>query len=195
MATLMETGIPGVGNGILMPKLRNRWRVLFQNLGRDGAGNAADLSLQAISVNRPNLSFEEHEIRRYNSVAYVAGKHSWEDLSLTVEDDITGRASQIIASQLEMQQRLIGATGPWLNTTATASGYKFGTKIQMLDGNEGIVEEWLLEGCWIKSSNYNELEYSSSDIVTISMNIRFDHARQNLSGQYLNGGSAIGGTL
>lgn len=193
MANLSEMGIPGVGNGLLMPKLKNRWRVLFQGVGRDGDGNAADMSLQAVTVNRPNLSFEEHELRRYNSVAYVAGKHSWEDLSLTVEDDISGRASQVIQSQLETQQKLIGASGPWLNTTPTASGYKFGTKIQMMDGNEEVVEEWLLEGCFIKAANYNDLDYMDSGQLTISLTIRFDHARQVLSG--VDYGSALGGNL
>lgn len=193
MATLAEMGIPGVGSGILMPKLKNRWRVLFQGIGRDGAGNGADLSLQATQVNRPNISFEEHEIRRYNSVAFVAGKHSWDELSLTVEDDITGRASQVVQSQLETQQKLIGATGPWLNTTPTASGYKFGTKIHMLDGNEGIVEEWLLEGCFIKVANYNDLDYTDSSQLTIALTIRFDHARQVLGGAGY--GSALGGNL
>lgn len=193
MATMNEMGIPNVGNGVLMPKLKNRWRVIFQGLGGANAGDAQWLSMQAVNVNRPSLSFEDHEIRRYNSVAYVAGKHSWEDLSLTVEDDITGNATQVIQNQLEMQQRLIGATGPWLNTTPTASGYKFGTKIHMLDGNEGVVEEWLLEGCFIKAANYNELDYGDSSQLTISLTIRFDHARQIIGGAGY--GTAQGGNL
>ena len=32
MSTVSQMGIPGVGNGIFMPKLKNRWRVTFVNL-------------------------------------------------------------------------------------------------------------------------------------------------------------------
>lgn len=193
MGTLAQMGIPGAGNGILAPKLKNRWRVFFQNIGAGGTGSSADLTLQATTVSRPQLSFEEVALHRYNSVAYVGGKHSWDPMNLTVEDDITGRASQIVANQLEAQQKLIGATGPWLNATPTASGYKFGTKIHLLDGNEGVVEEWLVEGCWISSVEYGDLDYSASDAQTINLTIRFDHARQTLSGAGY--GTALGGNL
>jgi hypothetical protein len=30
MATLSQVGIPGVGFGILMPKLKNKWRYFFR---------------------------------------------------------------------------------------------------------------------------------------------------------------------
>ena len=192
MATLSQVGIPGVGFGILMPKLKNKWRVMFQGIG-DGSGLSSDLSMQAVTVTRPNLTFEQVKLDRYNSTAYVAGKHEWEPCNIVVQDDITGLASSIIQSQLEMQQELIGASGPFLATAATASAYKFGMKLDQLDGNETVVEEWLLEGCWIAGSDYGELDYGASEVVTISLQIRFDHARQVIVQNGL--GTAIGGTL
>jgi len=193
MATLSQVGIPGVGFGILMPKLKNRWRVTFQGIGANTGGNSSDLSMQAITVTRPNLSFEQIKLDRYNSTAYVAGKHEWEPCNLVVQDDITGLATAIIQSQLEAQQLLIGADGPWLATAATASAYKFGVKLDLLDGNELIVEQWLLEGCWIANSDFGELDYAASEAVTISLQVRFDHARQIIVQAGL--GTAIGGTL
>lgn len=193
MATLSQVGIPGVGNGILMPKLKNRWRVTFQGIGASAGGNSADMSMQAITITRPNLTFEQIKLDRYNSTAYVAGKHEWEPCNLVLQDDITGKASAVVQNQLEAQQKLIGADGPWLATAATASAYKFGTKLDLLDGNETVVEQWLLEGCFIAGSDFGELDYGASEAVTISLQIRFDHARQVLSGAGF--GTAIGGTL
>lgn len=193
MATLSQVGIPGVGNGILMPKLKNRWRVTFQGIGAGAGGNSADLSMQAITVTRPNLTFEQIKLDRYNSTAYIAGKHEWEPCNLVVQDDITGKASGIIRNQLEAQQKLIGADGAWLATAATASAYKFGMKLDLLDGNEQVVEQWLLEGCFIAGSDFGDLDYGASEAVTITMQIRFDHARQVL--EQLGLGTAIGGTL
>ncbi len=193
MATLSQVGIPGVGNGILMPKLKNRWRVTFQNIGAGQNGSSNDLSMQAITVTRPNLSFEEVKLDRYNSSAYIAGKHTWEPLSLTVQDDINGKASRIIQNQLEAQQKLIGADGPWLNAASTASAYKFGIKLDMLDGNELVTERWLLEGCYIASNDWGDLDYAASEAVAITLSIRFDHARQEL--EQLGLGSALGGNI
>jgi len=196
MATLSQVGIYGVGNGILHPKHKNRWNVIFSGLGGatgSTAGVATNLSLQLITVTRPSLEFEEVQLDRYNSRAYVAGKHSFQPMQLTLEDDVTNLASNAIQAQLELQQRLIGATGPWLNTEATASSYKFGTTLNMLDGNETVLESWLCEGCFIQNVEYGDLDYAEGGKVTISLTIRFDQARQVLTPDI--GGSAIGGLL
>lgn len=196
MATLSQMGIPGAGFGILHPKQKHRWQVTFVGLARLlPTASSRELTRQATTITRPNLSFEEVPIHRYNSVAYVAGKHSWDPVSLTLEDDITGLASAAVQGQLETQQRLIGGDlpGDWLNAGATGSDYKFGTILQQLDGNEGVVEEWRLEGCFILSADYGDLDYSASDAATINLSIRYDHARQILLGDGY--GTALNGNL
>lgn len=196
MATLSQMGIPGAGFGILHPKQKHRWQITFVGLARlVPSASSRELTRQATNLTLPNLSFEEVPIHRYNSVAYVAGKHSWDPMSLTVEDDITGLASAAVQGQLETQQRLIGGDlpGAWLNSGATGSDYKFGTIIQQLDGNEGIVDTWRLEGCFILSADYGDRDYSASDAATISLSIRFDHARHELSGAGY--GTALNGNL
>jgi len=180
MATLSQVGIPLSGNGILHPKHRNRFQIQFVNLLGDGN----NITRQVVQCNRPTVSFEEVTLHRYNSIAFVAGKHSWEEFQVTLEDDLTGLASSAIQSQLERQQRLIGsdhASGQWLNTAATASAYKFSAVLEMLDGNEGSAEKWIMEGCWIKSASYGDLDYSSADQIQIQLNIRYDHAWQTLN--------------
>ena len=196
MATLSQAGIAGVGNGILHPKHKNRWRVLFTGLGGNlgaSAGVPNDLSMQVITVTRPSLNFEEVQLDRYNSRAYVGGKHTFDPCQMTVEDDVTNKASNAIQTQLERQQRLIGATGPWLNTEATAFGYKFGMVLEMLDGNETVVEGWKYEGCFLQTVDWTDLDYSTGEKVTINMTVRFDHVRQLLIPAVT--GSALGGLL
>lgn len=196
MSTLSQIGIPGGGFGVLHPKQKHKWQVTFVSLARLVPGvSSREITRQAVSLTLPNLSFEEVQMHRYNSVAYVAGKHSWEAISLTVEDDITGLAAAAINGQVETQQRLIGGDlpGQWLNSAATGSDYKFGTIIQGLDGNEGITETWRLEGCWIVSRDAGDRDYSDSNAATIQLSIRFDHARHEVSGQGY--GTALNGNL
>ena len=194
MATVSQMGIPGIGNGMLMPKRKNLWRVTFTNIGQ-GQGNSADVSLQAITCSRPNLSFEEIPIHRYNSVAYVLGKHTWEPINLVLEDDITNRATKVISSQIDSQQKLIGADGAFLASASSASIYKFGVKLEQLDGGDGtiILETWILEGGMIQSVDYGEGDYQASESHTINLTIRDDHARQELEPNSL--GTAIGGVV
>jgi hypothetical protein len=180
VSTLSQSGIPGSGNGILHPKIRNRFQIVFVGLAQAGT----NLSAQVVTANRPQLEFEEIQLHRYNSVAWVAGKHTWSDFQVTVEDDLTGLASSVVQTQLERQQRLIGsdnANGNWLNAAATASAYKFAARLEMLDGNETVTESWQMEGCWIKSVEYGDLDYGASEALTISLTIRYDHAWQILN--------------
>lgn len=196
MATLSQVGIAGVGNGILHPKHKNRWRVIFSGLGGALGANASvpnDLSLQVITATRPSISYEEVQLDRYNSRVFVAGKHNFEPCTLTVEDDVTNRATNAIQTQLESQQRLIGATGPWLNTEATAFGYKFGMTLEQLDGNETVVEAWKYEGCFLSAVDYGDYDYTTGEKMTINLTVRYDHARQVLTAGVT--GSAIGGLI
>lgn len=196
MATLANFGIPGAGAGILHPRLKNKFRITFLNMGKLVPGtNSRNLTMQVTNITLPNLTFEEIVLHRYNSTAYVAGKHTWEALSVTVEDDITGLASKSVTAQLETQQRLIGSDldGRWLNTAATGSDYKFGVKIDQLDGDEGVVQQWVLEGAYISGADFGDRDYSSSEAATITLQIRFDHARHIESGAGY--GTALGGNV
>ena len=196
MATLSQVGIAGVGNGVLQPKQKNKWRAMFIGLGgTSGAtgGGSTDLSMQVITFTRPSISYEEVQLDRYNSRVYIAGKYTFEPCTMTIEDDITNNASTAIQSQMELQQRLIGATGPWLNTDATASAYKFACQLDMMDGNETIVESWKYEGCFIQAVDYTDLDYATGEKVTINLTMRFDQTRQLLVPSVT--GSALGGFI
>lgn len=191
MSTINDIGIPGVGSGILHPKQKNRWRVTFANMG--GGADSQPVSMQAITVARPKLTFEKVPLHRYNSVAYIAGKHSWEPMSLTLQDDVTGSATTVIQAQLQKQQWLIGAEGQWLAAAGEGSLYKFVTYLDMLDGNDQVVEKWTIEGCWIENADWTDLDYSVAEPVTINLSFSYDHARQNIGGYNQGPGVATGG--
>lgn len=191
MATINDFGIPGVGTGILQPKLKHKWKVTFANIG--GGADSQPLSMQAVTITRPVLSFEEVQLDRYNSRAWVAGKHTFEPMTLTFEDDVSSSASQVLQDQLQNQQFIIGAEGPFLAAAGEGSLYKFVTYLDLLDGNEQIIEEWVVEGCWLQNIDYTDLDYAASDAVQITCTVRYDHARQSLGGYDQGEGVATGG--
>jgi len=191
MATINDIVIPGVGSGILQPKLKNKWRVTFANLG--GGADSQPISMQALTITRPTLSFEEVQLDRYNSRAWIAGKHTFEPVTLTLEDDITGTASQVVQEQLQKQQWLIGAEGQFLASAGEGASYKFVTYLDLLDGNDQVVEKWTLEGCWFQNVDYTDLDFAASEAVQITTTIRYDHARQDIGGYSRGEGIATGG--
>jgi hypothetical protein len=194
MANINDFGIPGVGTGILQPKLKNRWRATFAGMGSAGPNSDAQpLSMQVVTFDRPTVNFDEVTLNRYNSKAWIAAKHSWEPCKFVVEDDITSTASAVITNQLQSQQLLVGTGGPWLATAAEGSLYKFATYLDMLDGNETVLETWTFEGCWLQNVAYDNMDYSASEATKISISMRFDTAFQVI-GTYTGGpGSALGG--
>lgn len=196
MATINDFGIPipGGSTGILQPKLTNKWRVLFNNIG--GVPDSRPLSVQAIEVARPTLSWDEVEQHRYNSRAWVAGKYNWNECAMVIEDDVASTASKVIQAQAQRQQFLIGVEGPFLAAAIDGHSYKFSVEIDMLDGNQGPLESWFLEGCWFKEINYNGLVYADTNTtLKINLSIRYDHAYQRFfstTGSSSLGGPAVG---
>lgn len=201
MATINDIGIRGVNSGgILHPKLKHKWRITFANIGAGGQSDGSvGLSMQAVNVTRPVLSFDEVQLDRYNSRAWVAGKHNFEPMTLSFEDDVTGTASRVVQDQIQSQQHLIGAGGPFLadslSSAPEGSLYKFVTYLDMLDGaTDDVIEKWTVEGCWIQNVSYGDLDYATSEQVLVELTLRYDHARQDALNGYNSGeGVATGG--
>ena len=191
MSTINDIGIPGVGNGILHPRQKNRWRITFANLG--GGVDSQPLSMQAVTVTRPVISFEEVQLDRYVSRAWIAGKYTFEPMTLSFEDDVSGTAAAVIQEQLQKQQWLTGAEGQWMAASGEGSLYKFVTYLDLLDGNDQVTEKWTVEGCWLQQVDYTDLDAASSDAVLITTTLRYDHARQNIGGYAQGEGVATGG--
>lgn len=173
-STLDKFGVPidGGRQGMLQqPKIKYRFRARFLNFGTIG-NQAAPLTLNLESVQLPSKSHEVVTVHAYNSIAYYAGKSSFEAIEMVVRDDVTNTVSRNIGAQEQRQM-------DHYNQTAyrSATDYKFTLLIEVMDGgNDAVLEGWTLEGCWIVSTNYGDLNYSSNESKTITMSIRFDNA-------------------
>lgn len=173
MADLTQFGVPTTGtNAMVMPKLQYRFRVNLYNFGRNN-GSTVEMTQNVVSVTRPSMTHDEVTLDAYNSRAYLAGKHSWEPITLTLRDDINGTVTKHVASQLQKQ------LNQGLQSAPTAGrDYKFGIVIEQLDGSQPglVIESWSLNGCFIQNVNYGENNYATSDVMQITLQIRYDAA-------------------
>lgn len=183
ITTLQNISVPTEGAGsnssLLMPKMQYRFRVLFDNFGAGGGPDGVrEVSRQVIDVTRPNLSFEQITIDAYNSRSYLAGKHTWEPITLNLREDANNNIQKVVGQQLQKQFDFFE------QSSAVAGGtYKFQTRIEILDGGNGangpnVIDRFHLVGCYIESANYNTLAYATSDAVTVALTIRYDNAIQ-----------------
>jgi hypothetical protein len=176
--------------GLLMPKLKYRFRVTFLGLGVTQP--TTELTKQVISFTRPNVTFDNIDLPIYNSTIRLAGKHSWADITCEVRDDAGGNVSRLVGEQLQKQL-------DFLEQSSAASGidYKFTTVFEVLDGGNGAntpiaLETWNILGCYLQGVNYNDANYGSgTEPMTVSMAIRYDNAVQTLTGADVGVGASI----
>jgi hypothetical protein len=172
--TKSKFGVPitgQTGSGILMPKLKYRFRVsLLNNFG--GNAETKVLTQNVQSVKRPTIQVDEQIIDSYNSRSYIQGKHTWEPITITVRDDITNQVAKLVGAQVQRQLNHFQQSTP-----ASGSDYKFDTQIEILDGvNAGASEVWFLEGCFLTNVDYSDSDYSANDPVQVIMTVRYDNA-------------------
>jgi len=182
VATLTRFTVPVASDqsaqsqGLLMPKLKYRFRISFENFGVSTP--RTELTKQVIDFARPEVTFEEMTIDVYNSKIKMAGKHSWSNTTVNVRDDALGTVSRLVGEQLQKQFDFFEQS-----SAAAGIDYKFTLRCEMLDGGNGVdtvsvLETWELYGCYLSTVNYNDLNYAESAPVTIAMTISFDNALQ-----------------
>lgn len=166
--------------GLLMPKLKYRFRAFFLNFGAPGSATT-ELTKQLMSFARPQVQMEPIELQVYNSRVYIAGRPQWQVSQVVVRDDAGGNVSRIIGEQLQKQFDFLEQA-----SASSAIDYKFTASIEMLDGNNlaegepGVLEKWELYGCFLSDVNYGDASYSENDPMTITMSIRYDNAIQTV---------------
>jgi len=177
MTTLSRFGVPlggGAGRGgMLQPKVKWKFRVRVVNFGPIAGG--IELTQNVMSATRPTFQQSEQAVHSYNSVGYYGGKPQWNTVDIEARDDVTNTLSKLVGHQVQKQQNHFEQTSP-----LAASNYKFQMYLETLDGgNDAVIEQWFLEGCFLTNVNYSNFDYSSSDMVTVSMTVRYDIATQS----------------
>ena len=186
----MDSSQSASNQGLLMPKLQYRFRVSLENFGVSTP--TTELTKQVVDITRPNLSFETTTIDVYNSKVYLAGKHTWEAVTLTLREDVSNNVQKLVGEQLQKQFDFFEQSA-----AASGSDYKFVTRIEVTDGANGanavgVLETFELYGCYIESANYNQLAYGTSEPVTVTLSLRYDNAIQTPQGTGI--GTAVGRT-
>lgn len=177
--------------GLLMPKLKFRFRATFENFGV--SSDRQELTKQVIDIKRPSVNFNPFAIDVYNSKVYLQGKPEWQETSINLRDDAGGNISRLVGEQIQKQF-------DFAEQSSAASGidYKFLLRYEVLDGGNGanqpnVLETWELYGCQLSSVDYGDMNYGSNEAAQIALTVRFDNAIQVPTGSGV--GTVVGRTL
>jgi hypothetical protein len=173
----LSTDQSAATQGLLMPKLRYRFRVTLDNFGVAGTPTT-ELTKQVMNVTRPEITFDEIKLSVYNSTVKLAGRHSFADAKLTLRDDVTGAVTRKVGEQLQKQFDFFEQSG-----AASGIDYKFRMRVEILDGGNGAYEPTSLEsfeflGCFLKGATYQGGDYTNNEPMDIALTITYDNAIQ-----------------
>jgi len=171
MAVITTLGVPdNSGNTTtIMPKLQYRFRVTFI-----GEGFSTTPTRSVVSVSRPALTHDETIVDAYNSRIYLAGKHTWDPVTVVLRDDVDSAVLRELNNQLNRQIDFANQSAP-----RAGAAYKFQMKVETLDGanpTPGILDTFDLAGCYISNIQYGEMAYASSEQVQVTVSVRYDNA-------------------
>lgn len=127
------------------------------------------------TASRPNFKFDQAEVHHDQEVTYYAGKQTWDPIPLEFYDTVVPR---------NISQRIFGWLGTVVDlgtaTVALPSGYKTDVILEMVDNEGGADERWTLFGAWPAEVNWQNLDYTTSEIQLVAVTLRYDRAIKTL---------------
>tara|TARA_R110000851_G_scaffold38986_1_gene99609 strand:+ start:117 stop:605 length:489 start_codon:yes stop_codon:yes gene_type:complete len=141
------------------PKRKYRWVLAIEGID----------AFLLKSASRPSVSIGETEIPFLNSRRYIAGKHSFEAMSVTLHDPIAPSAAQQVMEWIRTHSESVSGRAGY------ADFYKRDIQLKMLDPVGTVVELWDIKGAFLTSANFGDLDYGTEDPTDISLTIRFDN--------------------
>mgnify|MGYP001169265294 CR=1 FL=1 len=153
-------------------------------------------------VQKPTISVTEAEHTFLNYKFYYPGRVEFNEITITLADPVTPDATAIMEKVILSS----GYVPPSNFLTAQSNNHPIAAKggqdgklitidkknaveaiggklyLQQINALGDPIEEWQLFNPWIKSVNFDELDYSSDDLINLELSIRYDWATLSNTG-------------
>lgn len=141
------------------PKRKNRWVLMIEGIDAYIIKTAA----------RPQVTTEEVEIPFINSRRYLAGKTTFNPMSVTLHDPIAPSGAQQVMEWIRLHFESVSGRSGY------ADFYKRDIQLKMLDPVGTVIELWDIKGAFITDANFNEVTYEDGAPVEIALSLRYDN--------------------
>jgi len=119
---------------------------------------------------RPGFSIAETPIKFINSIRYLAGRLTFDEISVTLHDPIAPSGAQQVMEWIRTHYESVSGRAGY------ADFYKRDCQLKLLDPVGTVVELWDIKGCWLKTAKYGDLSYDDEGtMLEVALSIRFDN--------------------
>jgi len=122
---------------------------------------------------KPTITNTAVELDMINVKRYVAGKHAWDTITMTLYDAIVPSGAQAVMEWVRLHHE--SATG----RDGYSSFYKKQIRLHQLSPLGEVVEEWILNGAFITSAGFGTYDWSSDAVQEIEITVQYDLAFLN----------------
>ena len=154
------------------PKRGFRFVIRFLGLG------GPDIVWFAKKVAKPAYTITEAKHSYLNHNFYFPGRVEWDTISMTLVDPVSpGAAAQtnalIVASGYQIPGNSADLSSMSKGKAVASIGY---IRIQQIDADGDVTEEWDVKNPFVKSVKFGELAYEDDELSEIELEVRYDWA-------------------
>lgn len=145
------------------PRLKNRFIVYVDGLP----------SYIVRKISNPTLKQDSKEIPHINVSSYVKGKSTWGPMSMTLYDPISPSGAQAMMEWVRLHHESVTGRDGYM------AFYKKDIVVNGLGPVGDKISEWVLKGCLITEVNFGENDWSSDDLLDVTINFQPDFCLLN----------------
>ena len=160
------------------PKLAFKWFASF------GSGVDTIQTYTLRTFQRPSFTINTTEYLWINDVNFKPGVLTWNPIEITLTDgeDIKDNNASKLYALLKKSGYTSGQEGI-SNIQKKKSSFALGGQVyfQQIDSKAVVLETWKLINPFLEAVNFGQGNYSSEEIITISLTIRYDYAEYEIN--------------
>lgn len=159
------------------PKRNYRFRVSFTG-NSAYTNNDTNGIWYAKKVSQPSITMTESTHDYLMHKYYWPAKATWSEVTMTLVDPVQPHVTANFLSAFE-KSGMIMPSGPGSYNSISKAGasLQLGNVIcEVIDEKGSTLHRWTLKHAWAKEISFTELDYSSENLMEITLKLRYDWA-------------------
>ena len=163
------------------PKRKFRWRISIEGVGQQSA-----LIWYAKSVDKPKMEISADTVHKFLGHSFkFPGSVTWQDINVVLVDPVEPDAGKQLLNMVHNSGYRFpeDKTTEYLETISKGKASKGGLKTvrisQLAADGTTTIEEWLLRNPFIKSVEFDQLNYEEDGLSEITLGLAYDWAYYN----------------
>ena len=154
-------------------KLSDRFYVKFLGLPENYSNV---LGRQIRSFNRPNITFDETEVKKRGFQFKEKGYVRFNPISIVFWDDEGSMVSSILYAQVMRQlNKYVDCFGREPDASSPERDYRFDIQYDILTPDDVVVESFILRNCFLTEISHDPITIDDDGEMTISASFAYDN--------------------